>query len=76
MTQPDQSDQKELAHLVRISLLHPNSREFAEWKARDLAGRMPNRWGWLPAALSSAIASAPTPAEPSSRKPAEPSEKE
>lgn len=52
----DQSQQEEIAHLTRISLLHPNSRLDMEWKARDLAHRMPKRWGWLPAALALAVA--------------------
>jgi hypothetical protein len=55
----DPSQQEELAHLTRIALLHPNSREWAEWKAREYAKQMPNRWGWLPAALSTALAKPP-----------------
>ena len=58
----DNSQQAELAHLTRIALLHPNSREWAEWKANQYASLMPNRWSWLPDALSAALeSSAPTP---------------
>jgi len=55
MKNPDFSQQVELAHLVKLALSHPNWRIYAEDKARTLAGRMPNRWGWLPAALSTAL---------------------
>lgn len=53
----DWNKQAELDHLVSLSLEHPNWRIYAEWKARDLAHRMPNRWGWLPAALSANLES-------------------
>jgi len=50
------SQQAELDHLARCANTHPNWREYAEWKAQDLALRMPKRWGWLPLALASAVA--------------------
>lgn len=49
------SQKLELDHLLMLSKSHPNWREYAEAKARDLAHRMPKRWGWLPAELSTAL---------------------
>jgi hypothetical protein len=63
----DHSQQAELLHLTRIALLHPNSREWAEWKAREYAQQMPNRWGWLPAALSTALTDSATTASEQSK---------
>lgn len=49
------SQQAELDHLIHLSQSGPAWREYAEWKARDLAHRMPKRWGWMPTELSAEL---------------------
>lgn len=53
----DFSQQAELDHLVRCVHTHQNWRPYVTEKAAWLAGKDPARWGFLPAALASALRS-------------------
>ena len=67
--------QTELAHLVRLSKIHPNCAEYCMAKANWLAQKRPQEHGDLPMLLSNALAdSATTPNGPSRLKPSSPPE--
>lgn len=57
---PTPNQQAELDHLIRFAQMEGKGwRIYAEEKARDMAHRMPKRWGWLPAALALALSTSP-----------------
>jgi len=67
--------QAELAHLVRLSKIHPNCAEYCMAKANWLAQKRPQEHGDLPMLLSTALENCrTTPSGPSRQKPSSPPE--